>query len=493
MTEEYRRVDDAKTSDETPAASGAAAAEVRNFAVPARAELMVSAGQSKFEQIVAVRRALYQALPVAMGDKILDPDPKKSYRELAEDLKGGDVAVWCAGSALIYLRALEELGFKGWIFHFGFTDDLTHAVTLVDVDGVIVVQDVYLNEGVNADIRQILVALERGEGPPTHHETRDRKVHVIHEDYDDKIDLEWYERSAQYELPPLGAYRRFVLGPHVHRDRVTKSWTGRNARRLAKVGLPRDNAFLMLNPIGIYDGVDFFPEPSAMPVIKEWIEGGGVTLARRIGEVEERTDPLLRNIKALNEKLGSITAERERAIAEARSARAFALFAARQQRQHEKLASERDTMAEMAKSLRADVATMANAIRQLEDNQAALEAKLTEATRAEAALREENKELTQAALLSAAELNRLLPEPERRPSPQSPSDAAHRALAYARRIAGLFLEQSTREKVLANETRCLQREQAALHQEVLQLSGIINKSRYLRFRRRLARWLKRTA
>jgi hypothetical protein len=65
----------------------------------------------------------------------------ENFRLLFED-KGGH---WCAGIASLLKQVYETLGYRSWVYYCGVPDILTHATTLVEVNGTIYIQDAYFN------------------------------------------------------------------------------------------------------------------------------------------------------------------------------------------------------------------------------------------------------------------------------------------------------------------------------------------------------------
>lgn len=553
LTEEAR-----KASEQTPRPSATASGTVKRaahrletdperFRIPTRLEDLFEGGASRLDQVVAVRRALYRTLPVSVGGHIAEFVHRATYAEIAERLRGGDLGLWCAGASFVFQRALESLGFRAWTLHVGFDDDLTHAVTIVDVEGEFLLQDSYLNESCGVDVRQVLPKLQIGEAPPMHRETRDRKIHLIPANGENTENLDWCVRNAEMELPPVNGLRRFVLVPQSHRDQVMKSWTGRNFERLRSLALPQDNIFLLLNPIGMFDGAGFETLPSRMPIIGEWLEKGGRTLTQELDALErsgiapERSDEApsadRRDVIAGLTELTVAGSKAELALREGRALHAAEIEAAtalaRAERQRHRVeiealvkggdeerarfaceteslmtrgveerarhaaeidevrarfarsAAEHDQTASALRVLEGNHATLLHALQEFELRVAAVEQARGDAEYARAdaerrmvALDRRSGELEMAAKQIAAELTIV--------DVFEGVDVVTKALAGVRKLVGELHAAVTRTKLVEKELAALREQRISMTGEIAHLSAIVNRSRYLRWRRKLA-------
>ncbi|MGD9968710.1 MAG: hypothetical protein AB7T59_19485 [Hyphomonadaceae bacterium] len=140
-------------------------------------------------------------------------------------------------------------------------------------------------------------------------------------------------------------------------------------------------------------------------------------------------------------------------------------------------------------ALQQKVSELAQAIADVEVRRQDLEAALEASQQRRKHLAEENEELVELARQTAAELATLTPGENGGAAAHTPVDAAARALRDARKAAGMMQASLTRERLLQNEKSQLEQERESMRGELVHLSAVVNRSRYLRWRRRLLQWL----
>ena len=120
---------------------------------PAEAAALASLSPAEraddLQAVRALRRYLYRRLPLASnGDYWITDPPVREAATLQSALKlfeTADRGVWCQAAAVLLARLYEAAGYRAWVTSFGDPATLTHTVTLVEVDGVIYLQDAYFN------------------------------------------------------------------------------------------------------------------------------------------------------------------------------------------------------------------------------------------------------------------------------------------------------------------------------------------------------------
>jgi hypothetical protein len=97
------------------------------------------------DKVRALRLYVYQHTPVGdplIHDFVVNLPLTDAYAIL--ERAGG---VYCGGAAIFLSRVYKAAGFNSWIYNFGDSEGsgASHATTLVEVDGELILQDAYLN------------------------------------------------------------------------------------------------------------------------------------------------------------------------------------------------------------------------------------------------------------------------------------------------------------------------------------------------------------
>lgn len=106
---------------------------------------------SAYEQTVAIRRWAAKNIDVSDPSHLLDQTSlhTRSLDENVDELFDDQGGHFCSGVAYLLTRLYREAGFKSIIYSYGFRDAdppaITHATTLVEVEGVWYVQDAYFD------------------------------------------------------------------------------------------------------------------------------------------------------------------------------------------------------------------------------------------------------------------------------------------------------------------------------------------------------------
>ena len=189
-----------------------------------------------------LRRKVYRETPAATGS------PPKS-------------------TALALWQALTKKGFRAWCYEFGLARSVTHAVTIVETDGVLQIHDAFFNLTYPVGFHEVLDALRDGRPVAAKTEIRDRRIYVMDPTFERKDAICWLEKNADRELSPIDGLRRFELLWNVEAFDATFPGIEAAYLDLEERGYPRDLRFLMLHPIEMFDGKKPHRDPGAMPLL----------------------------------------------------------------------------------------------------------------------------------------------------------------------------------------------------------------------------------
>jgi hypothetical protein len=214
-----------------------------------------------------LRRKVYRQTPVASPNRIAELDHRMSYSEMRKALERSQLGVLSAGAALALWRACTELGVRAWCYEFGFPESLTQTVTVVDVDGEPQVHDAFFNLSYSANLHAIFAALRDGDPVSGKRGVRDRKIYIVDPSYEPDATVHWLEAHADRELGRVDGLRRFELLWSPEAFTATCPQIDRVSRDLATRGYPGDLQFLMLHPVGVFDGSRWHRDRGAMPLL----------------------------------------------------------------------------------------------------------------------------------------------------------------------------------------------------------------------------------
>jgi DNA repair exonuclease SbcCD ATPase subunit len=187
---------------------------------------------------------------------------RKVYRETpaATGLPGGS-------TALALWRAVAKKGFRAWCYEFGLASSLTHTVTIVEADGILRIHDALFNLTYPLAFHDVLDALRDGRPVAAKTEIRDRKIYLADPAFAPEAAVKWLEANAERELDPIDGLRRFEVLWNLEAFIATFPGVGAAYQDLEERGYPRDLRFLMLHPIGMFDGQKSHTDPSTMPLL----------------------------------------------------------------------------------------------------------------------------------------------------------------------------------------------------------------------------------
>lgn len=263
-----------------------------------------------------LRRKVYREVPIATWNRAAEVDWRGSYDTLISTFRRGDCGVLSGGAALALWRAATDAGFRAWCYDFGFPESLAHMVTVVELDGRLRVHDPFLNLGYRADFYEILEGLRADRLPDIRHEQRDRKVYIVDPSCESQVTVDWLTAHADRELDRIGSLRRFeVLWD---RDALLATLARPEAvyRDLETRGYPADLSYLMLHPIGVFDGSADHQNPETMPLI------GGRDLRSPVAGLRAAMQQLTQDLAVERDQLAeksAISDRLESELAEARS------------------------------------------------------------------------------------------------------------------------------------------------------------------------------
>lgn len=221
------------------------------------------------QAIVRVREWAFRRIDVAGGtaaeDRKVPPDAWRwNASEYLRHFDRDELGVWCGGAAWFLLRVYEEFGIESYNYSFGFEDfPATHVVTVVAVDGKLVLQDAYLNEDIRDASGQPVdfidaLAFLRGRD----HEEFHYAVEQPPPTRDVLLGTDPHAGSNTGEELPNGLRRCEAQQPPYWKCRLTDSrWTrflpaDGTLDRLEHDSWPRRIEYLMTYPMGVSSAED---------------------------------------------------------------------------------------------------------------------------------------------------------------------------------------------------------------------------------------------
>ena len=158
-----------------------------------------------------LRRRVYREMPVASANRIAELDHRMCYTDMAAILENARLGVSSAGAALALWRAYSEHGLRAWCYRFGFAENMTQTVTIVDIDGALQIHDAFFNLSYPSGLYEVLGSLRSGEAVTGIREVRDRKNYIMDPARERSRTVHWLEEHADRELEPVDGLRRFEL------------------------------------------------------------------------------------------------------------------------------------------------------------------------------------------------------------------------------------------------------------------------------------------
>jgi hypothetical protein len=213
------------------------------------------------------RRKVYREIPVAGRGRIAELDHRMSYAEMTAALARSNLGVLSGGAALALWRACHERGLRAWCYEFGFPESLTHTVTVVEIDGVLTVQDAFFNSSYPVGLHDMFDSLRNGIAVKGKQEVRDRRIYIADLAAESEQTVRWLENHAENELEPVDGLRRFKLLWNSEAFAVTHPGIPAVFGDLAARGYPEELQFLMLHPVAVFDGDREHRDPTSMPLV----------------------------------------------------------------------------------------------------------------------------------------------------------------------------------------------------------------------------------
>jgi len=198
--------------------------------------------KSVSRQLNRIRRKVYRETPVATGET-------------------------GRATALTMWRIVTKKGFRAWCYEFGFSGSLTHTVTIVDADDVLLIHDAFFNLTYRLGFHAVLDALRDGRPVPAKAEIRDRKIYVMDPALEPAGNVRWLEANAEREFAPVGSRRRFEVLWNDQAFAAISPGVEAAYRELEARGFPRDLQFLMLQAVEMFDGEKSHRDIGEMPVL----------------------------------------------------------------------------------------------------------------------------------------------------------------------------------------------------------------------------------
>jgi hypothetical protein len=207
-------------------------------------------------------------MPAASANRTAELDHRMCYADMAAILENASLGVSSAGAALALWRACSEHGLRAWCYRFGFPEDATQTVTIVDIDGVLQIHDAFFNLSYPSGLYDVLGSLRSGETVTGTREVRDRKVYIMDPAREPGGTARWLQEHANRELEPVDGLRRFELLWDPEAFVATRPAIEPAFRELAARGYPADPQFSMLHPVAVFDGTKWHRNRADMPLLR---------------------------------------------------------------------------------------------------------------------------------------------------------------------------------------------------------------------------------
>jgi hypothetical protein len=217
-----------------------------------------------------LRRRVYREMPVASANRIAELDHRMCYTDMAAILENARLGVSSAGAALALWRAYSEHGLRAWCYRFGFAENMTQTVTIVDIDGALQIHDAFFNLSYPSGLYEVLGSLRSGEAVTGIREVRDRKNYIMDPARERSRTVHWLEEHADRELEPVDGLRRFELLWNAEAFVATRPAIEPVFRDLAARGYPPDPQFSMLHPVAVFDGIKWHRNRAEMPLLRDY-------------------------------------------------------------------------------------------------------------------------------------------------------------------------------------------------------------------------------
>jgi len=215
-----------------------------------------------------LRRRVYRETPVASANRTAELDHRMCYADMAAILESARLGVSSTGAALALWRAYSDRGLRAWCYQFGFHENLSRTITIVEIDGVLQVHDAFFNLSYPCGLYEVLGSLRNGEAVTGKAAAQDRKLYIMDPAREPSGTARWLEKHADRELEPVDGLRRFELLWSQEAFVAANPAIELVFRDLASRGYPADLQFLMLHPIAIFDGTKWHRDRAEMPLLR---------------------------------------------------------------------------------------------------------------------------------------------------------------------------------------------------------------------------------
>jgi predicted nucleic acid-binding Zn-ribbon protein len=335
-----------------------------------------------------LRRKVYREVPIATWNRAAEVDWRGSYGSLIATFRRGDCGVLSGGAALALWRAATDAGFRAWCYDFGFPESLTHMVTVVELDGRFRVHDPLLNLEYRADFYEIIEGLRADRLPDIRRETRDRKIYVVDLSCESQLTVDWLTAHSDRELDRVGSLRRFEVLWDSDAMFATLARPEAVYRDLETRGYPAELSYLMLHPIGVFDGRAHHQNLETMPLV------GGRDLRSPVAGLRAAMQQLTRDLAVERDQLAEKSAISGRLESELAESQSQLLAASGEAEQLSAQSAQlRAAIDDSSRQWIAERQVLSQGNAALEERRAVLEAELAEATAHRAAAEEEARRL----------------------------------------------------------------------------------------------------
>jgi hypothetical protein len=212
-----------------------------------------------YEEIESIRQQVYRSTDLVGSNEFVIDHNDYSVDELQKMFDKNQGGVHCGGIATVLASAYRDNGYVSYVYSYGFKNALTHAVTLVEINGELYLHDAYLNYSFRKPLVDILDDLIVGIVPQYYlGKPEQRDVHYIsYENMHKSWNYDGDERNKDCVYNGGKYTCRSIQSPSLLFSRYHMNET---YNILHSMGHPSDYAYALLYPYGIFSFRDGYTE-----------------------------------------------------------------------------------------------------------------------------------------------------------------------------------------------------------------------------------------
>lgn len=227
---------------------------------------------SALAEIARIRTDVYATADLGSTDDLLIEAYPRSLEEMRTDFESNAGGTWCWGASYALQLTLKKSGYQSYILSYGFPEEglLTHAVTLVSIDGILYLQDPYLNYDYSMPFFDVVHELANGRIPAANVQGGLRDVHVS----EAARNVSWAVAPGSQCVASDARDRVLVCRSEANLTLFNERYMSQDGQatldRLEAYGRIRELPFLLLFPYEIFDGSGTYGKEH--PIIRKMMQ-----------------------------------------------------------------------------------------------------------------------------------------------------------------------------------------------------------------------------